>query len=171
MFENKRHFIGEVFECNKRTLLGYFTRRVGREAASDLLQETFVRFIRYSQSDAVADAPPFLQQIAINLARDHARRRKTEAKYLEFGDLPEDVPTSEAYPVRTSKPSSNGAFCAPPSRRFRRDAARFSFSIYMRACPSRISQIVWASRPTWRKSICASPFSAALPPWIRFFWA
>ncbi len=43
-------------------------------------------------------AAPFLQQIAANLARDHARRRKTEARYLELGDLPEDAPSFEAAP-------------------------------------------------------------------------
>lgn len=96
MFDKKPHFISELFERNKRTLLGYLTRKVGRDDAPDLLQETFVRYIQHYEGEAVADAPPFLQQIANNLARDFARRRKTEAKYLEFGDLPEDVASSEA---------------------------------------------------------------------------
>jgi RNA polymerase sigma factor (sigma-70 family) len=96
---NKRsHLIRELFTRNKRDLLSYFTRRVGREDASDLLQETFARALRYNQFEAVADPLPFLQQIAINLARDFARRRRTEVKYLEFGDLPEDAPSGEASP-------------------------------------------------------------------------
>jgi len=98
MFDKKQRFVSEIFERNKRTLLGYLTRKVGRDNAPDLLQETFVRFIHHSQFAAVADPPPFLQQIAINLAQDFARRRKTEAKYFDFGDLPEDVPSSEAPP-------------------------------------------------------------------------
>ena len=99
MFDKDRHFMSEVFKRNKCTLLNYLTRRVGHDAAADLLQETFVRFIQRSQSEAIAEAPPFLQQIAINLACDHARRRKIEAKYLDFGDLPEDVRSSEPSPA------------------------------------------------------------------------
>jgi len=98
MSHRKPHFLGELFERNKRTLLGYLSRRVGRENAPDLLQETFVRFIQNYQNGAIVDAPPLLQQIAINLARDHARRRRIEARYLEFGDLPEDVPSIEPQP-------------------------------------------------------------------------
>lgn len=83
---------------NKRDLLNYLMRRVGRSDASDLLQETFLRFLQHSQHQAVADPPPFLQRIAINLVRDFARRRKTEAKHLEFGELPKNAPSNEALP-------------------------------------------------------------------------
>ncbi len=98
MSDQRSNFIRELFTRNKRDLLKYFSRRVGREDAADLLQETFARALRYDQFEAVADPLPFLQQIAVNLARDFARRRKTEAKYIEFGDLPEDAPSSEAPP-------------------------------------------------------------------------
>ncbi len=98
MSDQKSHLIRELFMLNKRDLLKYFTRRVGREDASDLLQETFVRALRRSSNAGAIDDPPaFLQVIAANLTRDFTRRRKTEAKYLEFGDLPE-VPSSEAPP-------------------------------------------------------------------------
>lgn len=98
MSEIKSHFIHELFVRNERGLFKYLTRRVGREDASDLLQETFVRVLRYNQFEAVADPPSLLQQIAVNLARDFSRRRKTQAKYLEFGDLPEDVASSDSPP-------------------------------------------------------------------------
>ena len=97
MSDNRSHLIRELFTRNKRDLLSYFTRRVGPEDASDLLQETFARALRHGGPAAIADPHAFLQVIAVNLARDFARRRKTEAKYLEFGDLPE-VPSSEASP-------------------------------------------------------------------------
>jgi RNA polymerase sigma factor (sigma-70 family) len=90
--------IRELFLRNKRDLLRYLTRRVGREDASDLLQETFVRALRHDQFATMADPPSLLQRIAINLSRDFARRRRTEAKYLEFGDLPRDTPSAEALP-------------------------------------------------------------------------
>ncbi|HTV33087.1 MAG TPA: RNA polymerase sigma factor [Methylocella sp.] len=108
MPHRKPHFLGELYERNKRTLLGYLSRRVGRENAPDLLQETFVRFIQNYPVGAIANAPPLLQQIAINLARDHARRRKIEAKYLEFGDLPEDVPSTEPQPGARLEAEENG---------------------------------------------------------------
>ena len=79
------------FGAIKRTLLDYFKRRVGPENASDLLQETFVRAIRREDFDSVADPPAFLKQIAINLSRDFARRRDSEAKYFVPGDAPEEV--------------------------------------------------------------------------------
>jgi RNA polymerase sigma factor (sigma-70 family) len=94
----KPHTFRELFTRHKRDLLDYLTRRVGRTDAPDLLQETFVRFLQHEQEEAVANPPPFLQKIAVNLARDFARRRKTEAKYLEFGDLPENAPSGEALP-------------------------------------------------------------------------
>lgn len=94
----KPNLLSELFTCHKRDLLAYLTRRVGRRDAPDLLQETFVRFLQKDQIEPVIDPPPFLQQIAINLARDFTRRRKTEAKYLEFGDPPEIVRSDEILP-------------------------------------------------------------------------
>ena len=91
MPDQKSNRFRELFRRNKRTLLDYFKRRVGPENASDLLQETFVRAIRREDFDSVADPPAFLKQIAINLSRDFARRRDSEAKYFVPGDSPEDV--------------------------------------------------------------------------------
>lgn len=96
MSDKRSHVIRELFTRNKRDLLNYFTRRVGREDASDLLQETFARALRYNKFEAVVDPPAFLQQIAINLTRDFARRRKTESTYLRFSDFPADPPSYEA---------------------------------------------------------------------------
>ncbi|WP_018268044.1 RNA polymerase sigma factor [Methylosinus sp. LW4] len=98
MSDAKPPSIGELFSRNKRDLLKYLTRRFGPEDASDLLQETFLRLLRRDQGEAVADHPAFLQQIAVNLARDFSRRRKFEATCLEFGDPPEDAPTPDAPP-------------------------------------------------------------------------
>ncbi|HEY8064735.1 MAG TPA: RNA polymerase sigma factor [Methylosinus sp.] len=91
MPDQRTHRFRELFRHNKRTLLDYFKRRVGPENASDLLQETFVRAIRREDFDSVADPPAFLKQIAINLSRDFARRRESEAKYFIPGDAAEDV--------------------------------------------------------------------------------
>jgi RNA polymerase sigma-70 factor (ECF subfamily) len=96
MSEKKTRFIRDLFERNRRALTAYLTRRVGAEDASDLLQETFVRALRHERLDDVADPPAFLQQIAANLTRDLARRRRTERKYLAFDQLLGERPSSEA---------------------------------------------------------------------------
>jgi DNA-directed RNA polymerase specialized sigma24 family protein len=70
MPDKRTHLIGELFTRNKRELLSYFTRWAGPDDASDLLQETFVRALRYEALHEVADQPAFLQKIATNLTRD-----------------------------------------------------------------------------------------------------
>lgn len=93
-----RRSVGELFKLHGRQLLTYLKGRAGPNDAPDLLQETFVRALRHDGDlAAMADPKAFLQVIATNLARDLARRRITEAKYLEFGELPE-VPSLEAAP-------------------------------------------------------------------------
>lgn len=96
MSHSKPYLMTGLFERNRRDLLGYLVRRVGREDAADLLQETFLRVLRRGQLEAVDNPPALLRQIATNLVRDFVRRRKTEAAHVEFGDLPEDAPSSEA---------------------------------------------------------------------------
>lgn len=91
MPDQKSERFRELFRRNKRALLDYFKRRVGPDHAPDLLQETFVRAIRRDEFENVADPPAFLKQIAINLSRDFARRRDSEAKYFVPGDAPEEV--------------------------------------------------------------------------------
>jgi RNA polymerase sigma-70 factor (ECF subfamily) len=98
MSEKKSSFIHALFERHRRTLTAYLTRRVGPEAAPDLLQDTFVRALRHGDLDNVADPPAFLQQIAANLTRDFARRRRTESKYLRFDAEPQERPSGEARP-------------------------------------------------------------------------
>lgn len=96
MLDTKQHFVGELFRRHKRELFAYLARNAGRENAPDLLQDTFARALRCGELAAVTDPPAFLQRIATNLARDFARRRKTEAAHLEFCELPEDAPSSDA---------------------------------------------------------------------------
>jgi RNA polymerase sigma factor (sigma-70 family) len=81
----------ELFLRHRRGLLDYLRRRVGPDDAPDLLQETFVRALRREEFASVDDPPAFLKQIAVNLSRDHARRRESEAKYFVPGDDAEHV--------------------------------------------------------------------------------
>jgi len=98
MPDKKSASFRELFLRNRRGLLHYLRRRVGREDASDLLQETFARALRRDEFEAVVDPPAFLKQIAINLAHDFARRRKTEAAYIRFDDYVIEAPSKGAPP-------------------------------------------------------------------------
>src|SRR5262245_39676602 len=47
--------------------------------AEDLVQETFARALARPARDQARDLKPWLTQIALNLSRDHLRRRKRQA--------------------------------------------------------------------------------------------
>ena len=76
MSDLSSRLVRNLFVSNKSNLLRYLTRKVGAKDAPDLLQETFVRALRHERLDVIADPPAFLRQIAINLTRDFARRRR-----------------------------------------------------------------------------------------------
>jgi RNA polymerase sigma-70 factor (ECF subfamily) len=97
MFKS-RLSIDELFRRNRRQLTNFLSRKVGPEDVKDILQETFVRVLRHDRRETMADPPSWLRRIALNLARDLVRRRRTEAKYVEFGDLPEGAPCEAARP-------------------------------------------------------------------------
>ncbi|HXW70663.1 MAG TPA: RNA polymerase sigma factor [Methylocella sp.] len=96
MFDRNKPLVRELFERNQRTLLSYLTRKVGRDTAPDLLQDAFVRVLRHGQLEAVTNPAALLQQIAVNLVRDFARRRKTESAYVRYDHFLVDPPSDEA---------------------------------------------------------------------------
>ncbi|PWB88422.1 RNA polymerase sigma factor [Methylosinus sporium] len=98
MFDDKKSLARELFERNHRAMLRYFTRKVGHDAAPDLLHDAFVRVIRRDQIESIADPPALLQKIAINLVCDFARRRKTERTYLRPQHFLDDAPSEDAPP-------------------------------------------------------------------------
>ncbi|MBY6239890.1 RNA polymerase sigma factor [Methylosinus sp. Sm6] len=98
MFDDRKSLARDLFERNQRAMLRYFTRKVGRDAAPDLLQDAFVRVLGRGRLEAVADPPALLQKIAINLAHDFARKRKTETTYVRPGQDQDDAPSDEAPP-------------------------------------------------------------------------
>ncbi|ATQ66823.1 MULTISPECIES: RNA polymerase sigma factor [Methylosinus] len=87
-----------LFLAHRGDLLGYLIRKVGAADAPDLLQETFLRLIRHDRLDAIDDPPAFLKRIAVNLARDFARRRRTEERRLQIGDFFVELPSAETSP-------------------------------------------------------------------------
>src|SRR3546814_5770350 len=59
-------------------LLRYFNRRVGRDAAPDLVQEVFARMFGSGALDRINNPPAYLTRIARNLLIDLARHKKRE---------------------------------------------------------------------------------------------
>jgi len=95
MFDNKRHFISELFRRHKRETLGYLTRKVGRDAAPDLLQDAFLRVLDCGATGEIADPPAYLRRVASNLAADFSRRRKIELKIFAADSVSFDAPSEE----------------------------------------------------------------------------
>ncbi|MBY6241142.1 sigma-70 family RNA polymerase sigma factor [Methylosinus sp. Sm6] len=87
-----------LFLAHRGDLLGFLIRKVGAVDAPDLLQETFLRLIRHDRLDAIDDPPAFMKRIAVNLARDFARRRRTEERRLQVGDFFVELPSAEKSP-------------------------------------------------------------------------
>ncbi|WP_457798455.1 RNA polymerase sigma factor [Methylocystis sp. S23] len=94
----KSSSLRELFLSNRAVLLRYLARKVGSSDAPDLLQETFVRVVRLEKPETINDPSAFLKTIATNLARDFMRRRKTEARYIQFGDYVVEAPSPDAPP-------------------------------------------------------------------------
>lgn len=59
-------------------LLRYFNRRVGREAAPDMVQEVFARMFGSGALDRIDNPPAYLTRIARNLLIDRSRQRRRD---------------------------------------------------------------------------------------------
>lgn len=86
----------ELFLSHQNELLRYFARTVGSNDTPDLLQETYVRVAALEKPERINNPPAFLKTIAVNLARDFMRRRKTEVGYIQFGDYVVEAPSVDA---------------------------------------------------------------------------
>lgn len=96
MPDTKPISIRELFLRSRRDLLTFFTRRVGREDAPDLLQETFARYISRDAAADIADPGAYLRRTAGNLANDFTRHRQVERKYFVGDGEAPDAPSSDA---------------------------------------------------------------------------
>lgn len=84
--------LSELFERHQRRLFGFFLRLAGdRAAAEDLVQEVFVRMLKYRHTfKSEADFTPWMFGVARNAAVDHYRSRPREQQE------PENVPEPAA---------------------------------------------------------------------------
>jgi len=75
--------LAELLERYRPRLFGFLNRRMP-DAADDLFQETWLRVVRAKDSyDPTRRFSTWLFQIANNLCRDRARRRRVEEGYMQ----------------------------------------------------------------------------------------
>ena len=90
--------LGELFERHHRRLYHTFVRLTGdRGASEDLVQEVFVRMLRYRDTfRADAEFGPWMFALARNVAHDH---RTSRAKWPTTPIDPDDAPTDADAPT------------------------------------------------------------------------
>jgi RNA polymerase sigma factor (sigma-70 family) len=76
-------------------LTKFLTQKLrSREAAADLVQETYLRVLRLGSSTIIDQPRAFLYRIASNLAVDHLRRSNRQADIITDAEPPPDVPSA-----------------------------------------------------------------------------
>ena len=77
MAETKKTVVARLFAEHRGALQAFLYRRVRRRPdAAELAQEVYVRLLRVPDIGAIRDPGAYLYTVAINLARDHARRER-----------------------------------------------------------------------------------------------
>ena len=96
--EGETERLALLFDRHHRRLYGFFLRLTGsRAVAEDLVQEVFVRMLRYRQTFRPgAEFAPWMYTLARNAAHDHWRSRPRELEMTE--ETPEPV-APEAHPL------------------------------------------------------------------------
>jgi RNA polymerase sigma-70 factor (ECF subfamily) len=92
--------VGKAFDGDRRYLWGMLYRLTGCAAdADDLLQETFVRALERPPADVGAPLRPWLVRVAVNLGKDHLRRRRRRGYVGPW--LPSPIETQESLDAAT----------------------------------------------------------------------
>ncbi|MGN8258025.1 RNA polymerase sigma factor [Pseudomonas sp. SMSB3] len=96
-----------VFVTQRLSLLRTLQRMVSNPStAEDLLQETYLRVSRALRERPVEHLEPFVFQTARNLALDHLRSRRAQARML-VDDVPEEVLHNVAAPLGSSEDAAH----------------------------------------------------------------
>ncbi len=99
----------EVFLTQRVTLLRTLQRMVNNHStAEDLLQETYLRVTRALSERTVEHLEPFVFQTARNLALDHLRARRIQARTV-VDDVPLEVIEGVASPLSTPEDAHQAA--------------------------------------------------------------
>lgn len=103
---SQSHF-NHVFLAQRVSLLRTLQRMVNNPStAEDLLQETYLRVTRALGERAIDHLEPFVFQTARNLALDHLRSRRIQARTL-LEDVPPEVVESVAAPLSSAEDAAH----------------------------------------------------------------
>ncbi|MFA5984992.1 MAG: sigma-70 family RNA polymerase sigma factor [Methylococcaceae bacterium] len=99
MPNRKTHVLQKLYSLHNVELRQFLIQRVGIQEAADLLQETWLHFLRLADVEAVHAPRAFLYKTAANIATDYSRKKRpinfTESE-LEHDDMPCPFPTPES---------------------------------------------------------------------------
>lgn len=107
---NPQNLTQRLYEENSRFLWGLSYRMTGSASdAEDIVQEVFIRAMEKPPIDLQRDWKPWLIRVALNLCKDHLRKRR-RVEYIGPW-LPSPVPTDQPQnpifePVSTESPST-----------------------------------------------------------------
>jgi len=123
--------LGELFERHHRRLYHTFVRLVNDRAASeDLVQEVFVRMLRYRDTyRSDAEFGPWMFTLARNVAHDHRQSRKRlRLVDQEPADVADEAPgaAQRLEDEQTRRRLDRALASLPPDRREVLSLARFS---------------------------------------------
>ena len=105
---SQSHF-NQVFLTQRVILLRTLQRMVHNPStAEDLLQETYLRVTRALSERTVEHLEPFVFQTARNLALDHLRARRIQARTV-VEDVPMEVIEGDASPLSTPEEAHQAA--------------------------------------------------------------
>ncbi|MCI0736600.1 MAG: sigma-70 family RNA polymerase sigma factor [Beijerinckiaceae bacterium] len=89
-----------LYEAHASELHGFARRRVGRQEAEDIVQDTYLHLLQRGTAATLEHPRPYLYRIAANLSVDWARKAKIRLRYagegLEASCTAESPPSPEA---------------------------------------------------------------------------
>jgi RNA polymerase sigma factor (sigma-70 family) len=99
MSDHKEKILQQLYLAHDLELRQFLIRRVGEQDAADLLQETWLHFLKLADIDAVRTPRAFLYKIAANIAVDFGRKAQRAANFpideQDYDNLPSPLPTPE----------------------------------------------------------------------------
>jgi RNA polymerase sigma factor (sigma-70 family) len=105
MPDNKDKALQQLYLAHNRELNHFLSRRVSEQEVADLLQETWLHFIKLADTDAVRTPRSFLYKIAANVAIDYGRKVKRSSQFTveeqDFDQLPSPLPAPDAVVEQT----------------------------------------------------------------------
>jgi RNA polymerase sigma factor (sigma-70 family) len=98
MSDRKKSFLQELYRQHGLELHQFLIRRVGEQEAADLLQETWLHFLRLADLSTVRMPRAFLYKTAAHIAIDHGRKAKRSVNFTD-AELDKDaLPSLAATP-------------------------------------------------------------------------